>query len=49
MRFLFFLRTRDKYDWYIRLIIQSFYDMRHFLVIMMLGVLAFASAFIQID
>ena len=49
MRFLLFLRTRDKYDWYIRLIIESFYDMRHFLVIMMLGVLAFASAFIQID
>ena len=49
MRFFLFLRTRDKYDWYIRLIIESFYDMRHFLVIMMLGVLAFASAFLQVD
>ena len=49
MRFFLYLRTRDKYDWYIRLIIESFYDMRHFLAIMMLGVLAFASAFIQID
>ena len=49
MRFFLFLRTRNKYDWYIRLIIESFYDMRHFLVIMMLGVLAFASAFLQVD
>ena len=49
MRFLIYLRTIDGFGWYIRLIINSFWDMKAFLLILLIGVLAFASTFLSIE
>ena len=48
-RFLLFLRTKDNFAWYIRLILDSFYDMKYFLVVILIGVLAFASTVVSIE
>ena len=46
---LIYLRTLDGYDWYIRLIIDSFTKMSEFIVIILIGVLAFASTNVSIE
>ena len=48
LRFLIYMRTKDKYDLVIRLIIDSFIDMIRSIVVIFIGMLGFASAFLAI-
>ena len=49
MRYLVFLRTLNRFDWLIRLIIECWYDMSQFLVVFLIGVLAFSSTNVSIE
>ena len=49
MRYLVYLRTLDKFDWLIRLIIDCWFDMKYFLMVFLVGVLAFSSTNISIE
>ena len=44
-----FLRTLNRFDWLIRLIIECWYDMSQFLVVFLIGVLAFSSTNVSIE
>ena len=49
MRYLIYLRTLDKFDWLIRLIIECWFDMKYFLIVFLIGVLAFSSTNVSIE
>ena len=49
IRFLQYLSTTDTFSWMIRLINKSVGDMKYFLVVLTIGVIAFADAFKSID
>ena len=49
LRSMLFLRNFEKFGWLIRIIIDSFLDMRYFLIVLFIGVFAFADAYLSIN
>ena len=48
-RFLLKLRIINKFSWLIRMIMACIYDMLTFMIVLIIGVFAFADAFLSID
>lgn len=45
VRFALYLRSYSMFGWYVRMIVQTVLDMKMFLMVLIIGVLAFADAF----
>ena len=48
IRFALYLRSYSMFGWYVRMIIKTVVDMKMFLMVLFIGVLAFADAFSSI-
>ena len=48
-RFLLYMRTVETFSWLITLIVASVVDMVTFIVVLVIGVIAFADAFLSIE
>ena len=49
LRSMLFLRNFEKFGWLIRIITDSFLDMKYFLIVLFIGVFAFADAYLSIN
>lgn len=48
-RFILYLRTFPRFSWLVRMIQACVYDMKVFFVVLIIGIFAFADAFLSID